>query len=50
MKMEQMMECLIAAIGGLEVGATIKEMRASQEHLKEEMLAKVETKIDANQE
>jgi hypothetical protein len=50
MKMEQMMECLIAAIGGLKVHATMKEMRAGQEHVKEEMFAKVEAKIDTNQE
>jgi type III secretory pathway component EscV len=29
---------------------TLKETRASQEHLKEEMLAKMEAKIDATQE
>jgi hypothetical protein len=52
--MEQMMECLIAAIGGLEamirnnqtkVGASLKEMR-------EKMLAKMETheeKMNASQ-
>jgi hypothetical protein len=30
--------------------STVKEIRASQEHPKEEMLAKMEAKTDANQE
>jgi hypothetical protein len=29
---------------------SLKEIRASEEHLKEKILAKMETKIDTNQE
>jgi hypothetical protein len=38
MEMEQVMEYLVAAIE--KVDANLQEMKASQEHLKEEMLAR----------
>jgi division protein CdvB (Snf7/Vps24/ESCRT-III family) len=46
--MEQMTEILKAMQEKMD--STLKEIRASQEHLKEEMLAKMVAKIDTNQE
>jgi capsule polysaccharide export protein KpsE/RkpR len=52
MEMQQMMERLLAKMGAnqAKMDATIKEIRASQQHLEEEMLDKMEAKIGANQE
>jgi hypothetical protein len=48
MEIQQMMECLLAKMDGnqAEMEATIRELRAHHEPLKEEMLAK----LDANHE
>jgi hypothetical protein len=51
--MEQMMECLVAATENRDAkidvnqgntDASLKEIKVGQEHLKEEMLAKMEAK------
>jgi endonuclease III len=46
--MEQMTELLKAMQEKMDYN--LKEIRASQDHLKEEMLAKMEAKVDTNQE
>jgi hypothetical protein len=44
MKMEQILECLLAKLEANQANtdATLKELKASQEHLKEEMLVKLD--------